>query len=147
MALVDYLQRKTKVFNPSDNTIKIAGITLDGVTSISVGTMEEYKVVEGVSNIYSVPVKTHNSVIKTEVSILPTANCNNQLWELKNYIAVNGGMFNIEVFSNGFMVMSGVSWFVSTPSYNLSNDPQDLQWVFNTNLATDVTTVVFSETT
>jgi hypothetical protein len=147
MALVDYLKRKTKVFNASDNSITVAGITLDGVMSISVGTLEEYKVVDGVSSIYSVPVKMHNNVIKTEVVILPTANCNNQLWELRNYIAANGGMFNIEVVSNGYIVLSGVSWFVSTPSYNLSSEPQDLLWVFNTNLATDISSVVFSETT
>jgi len=147
MALVDYLKRKTKVFNASDNSITVAGITLDGVMSISVGTLEEYKVVDGVSSIYSVPVKMHNNVIKTEVVILPTANCNNQLWELRNYIAANGGMFNIEVVSNGYIVLSGVSWFVSTPSYNLSSEPQDLLWAFNTNLATDISSVVFSETT
>jgi hypothetical protein len=144
MALRDFITKATKVFDPSENRIDIAGITLDGVTSITVDTVEAYKVIEGTHASYTTPIKTTNNTVKTTVTLLPTATCHNQLWQLKRYIDTNGGMFEMSAQSNGYLIMSGVSWFVSTPSYSLSAEPNDLTWSFCTKLSTDTTEIVFS---
>lgn len=147
MALTDFITRATKVFDPSENRVYVADVLLDGVTSITIDTVESYKVVEGTSSIYTTPIKTHSNTVKTTVSILPTAYCQNQLWQLKRHIDLNGGMFEMSVQSNGFLVLSGVSWFTSTPSYSLTTDPADLTWSFCTTLSTDSTEIVFSSLT
>jgi hypothetical protein len=144
MPLSDFITRATKTFDPSKNQVDLAGITLDGVTSITIDTVEAYKVIEGTHSSYTTPIKTNANTVKTTVTVLPTADSNNKLWQLKRYVDTNGGMFEMSVQSNGFLVMSGVSWFTSTPSYSLSFEPNDLTWSFCTKLSTDTTEIVFS---
>ena len=145
MALVDFITRSTKVFDPSQNRIFVANLLLDGVTSITVDTVEDYKVVEGTHPDYATPVKTNSNIVKISVSLLPTADCNNKLRLLKSYIDVSGGMFEIAVHMNGFLILSGASWFTSTPAYSLTAEPSDLTWTFSTKLSTDTTEIVYSE--
>lgn len=135
MAITDFLKKtKTAVYDPSSNSVSIAGIILDGVTNISIKYPDQYKTVEGVNGSYTAVVRLHDKSAKLSVDLLPTAQCLANLHKLMLYIRQNGGMFEIIILNNGVNVLQGVSWFLTIPDYTLTQDATDVNYTFGVNL-------------
>lgn len=142
MALTDFLKKtKTAVYDPSANTVNVAGMVLDGVTSIDVKYSEKYKTIEGVHGKYTTAVPLNDKSAILTVSFLPTAQCLPNLHRLMLYIKQNGGMFESIIVNNGVNVLQGTSWFLRVPDYTLVAEASDVVYSFGVNTyATPTTT-------
>jgi len=98
------ITKKVKTYDPSKNKIVICeALTLDGVISAEVSELVKTTAETGVDKQYYAVIERFEGRILT-VTMLPTAQCVNMLYELANLSEMNKAMIPITVIDNGDVV-------------------------------------------
>lgn len=130
----------SNVYDPSKNIVRVAGLTLTGVTSIKIARGNElFKNVEGISSLDNARVKLFKRPFKLSVKLLQTSASNSLLQHL--YSSSEGqfnSFFRVEVYSqdNNGLIRPNISsngYIVSAPDLTLDMESSDYEWVFMVN--------------
>jgi len=130
MAVIDFLKKATRVYDPSQNKIFIAQLEILGATSISVAYQPHYRLMNGTSPIYNAVVKEHLKPARVSVSLLQTSDSVGKLYQLENHIRNNGGTFEIQVVKSGKPILIGNAIFEQMPNESLEETASDMTFTF-----------------
>lgn len=135
MAIMDFLKKSsTLVYDPSENSISVAGLVLDGVTGIDVKYEDITKVVYGTHGSYTTIVKQNPKSAVVTVSLLPVARCLLDLKRLSDHTKTVGGFFEIIVVKNKVIEAQGKSWIIKFPDQSITQDGADVSYQFGIDL-------------
>lgn len=136
----------SSVYDPSENTVRVAGFTLTGVTSIEVRrAVDDFKVVHGINPIYSARVRNYKRPFTLTVKLLQTSESNSVLQYLSaSSEAMFNSFFRVEVESKRpgilsltqgekIVHLSSTGYVLSAPDLSLDSNTSDRTWVFAVN--------------
>jgi hypothetical protein len=130
MALLDFLKQKTKVYDPSENSLSIAGLELDAITRIVVTHQPMNKIIEGTHSSYATVIRRHLQPIIITVNIMPSAACMPKVMQLYQYVKEYGCFFDLVVKRSGDIVFQGSSTFEKKNDYDIQNESSDYTFTF-----------------
>ena len=130
----------SRVYDPSKNSVRIAGHTLVGVLEIKVNRgNDSYKEIKGIHPIYAARVKTFTQPFKLTVKLLHTSPSNLVMQHLyASSEAMFNSFFRVEVLSQGSdgeikSNLASTGYIVSAPDLVMDNESDDKQWHFVVN--------------
>ncbi len=135
MALFDLLKKSTKVFDPSDNKVVIAGMTVDGVVEASVIREDKVRTLQGTSGSYRSLIRKHDSPATFSMTVLSTSVAVKKLNQLAYYCLEFGNMFDLTIINNGETVLQGIAWFQRLPNEKLSDQAEDIGYSLGVNIS------------
>lgn len=135
MSIFDFLKKSgTLVYDPSENSISVAGLVLDSVTSIDVKYEDITKVVYGTHGSYTTIIKQNPKCAIVTVNLLPVARCLLDLKRLSDHTRNSGGFFEILVIKNKVIEAQGKSWVTKIPDQSITQEGADVSYQFGLNL-------------
>lgn len=135
MSIMDFLKKNsTSVYDPSENSISVAGLKLDSVTNIDIKYEDITKVVYGTHGSYTTVVKQTPKAAIITVSLLPVARCLLDLKRLSDHTKTVGGFFEIIVVKNKVIEAQGKSWITKIPDQAITQEGADVSYQFGINL-------------
>ena len=135
MAILDFLKKSgTLVYDPSENSISVAGLVLDGVTNIDIKYEDITKVIYGTHGSYNTVVKVNPKCAVVTVSLLPVARCLLDLKRLSDYTKTSGGFFEILIIKNKEIEAQGKSWITKFPDQSITQDGAEVSYQFGIDL-------------
>lgn len=123
------INRRTKVYDASTNTVIICGITLDGVTSCTVDARVTSKSQQGIHPTYYTYFDVEDTTVLS-VSVLPTAKCLDLLSLLHQRQRELKGFFTIMLKENGQIKDIFRGHFLTIPKIELSAEAPDVELSF-----------------
>lgn len=147
MAVIDFLKKATRVYDPSQNSVSIARLDVVGVTKVSIDYQPHYRLMNGTSPIYNAVVKEHLKPTRVSVSLLQTSDSVNKLYQLETHIRNNGGTFEIQVIKSGKVVLLGNAIFEQMPNESLEETASDMTFTFICDFAVYDTALTNDSTT
>ena len=135
-SITDYLKKTTKVYDASQNSATIAGLTLDGITDIKIKYEELTKKIYGTHGSYTTIVKQNPKCATVTISLYPVANCLTDLKRLEHFTQTVGGFFETMIKKNGDIVIQGKSWIIKAPDQSVDQDGGDMVYEFGVDLYT-----------
>lgn len=147
MAVIDFLKKATRVYDPSQNKIIIAQLEMVGATKISVDYQASYRLVNGTSSVYNAVVKEHIKPARVSVTLLQTSNSVNKLYQLENHVRNQGGTFEIQVVKSGKPILIGNAMFEQLPNESLEETASDMTFTFICDFAVYDTALTNDSTT
>lgn len=135
MSIMDFLKKSsTLVYDPSKNSISVAGLVLDGVTNIDIKYEDITKVIYGTHGRYTTIVKQNPKCAVVTVSLLPVARCLLDLKRLNDHTRTVGGFFEIIVVKNKIIEAQGKSWITKFPDQSITQEGSDVSYQFGLDL-------------
>lgn len=135
MSIMDFLKKNsTLVYDPSENSISVAGLVLDSVTGIDIKYEDITKVIYGTHGSYTTVVKQNPKCAVVTVSLLPVARCLLDLKRLSDHTRTVGGFFEIIVVKNKIIEAQGKSWITKFPDQSITQDGSDVSYQFGLDL-------------
>lgn len=135
MSIMDFLKKNsTLVYDPSENSISVAGLVLDSVTGIDIKYEDITKVIYGTHGSYTTVVKQNPKCAVVTVSLLPVARCLLDLKRLSDHTRTVGGFFEIIVVKNKVIEVQGKSWITKFPDQSITQDGSDVSYQFGLDL-------------
>lgn len=135
MAIIDFLKKSsTLVYDPSENSISVAGLVLDSVTSIDIKYEDITKVIYGTHGSYTTIVKQNPKCAIVTVSMLPVARCLLDLKRLSDHTKTVGGFFETIVIKNKVIEAQGKSWITKFPDQLITQEGVDVSYQFGIDL-------------
>lgn len=147
MAVIDFLKKATRVYDPSQNKIIIAQLEMVGATKISVDYQASYRLVNGTSSVYNAVVKEHIKPARVSVTLLQTSDSVNKLYQLENHVRNQGGTFEIQVVKSGKPILIGNAMFEQLPDESLEETASDMTFTFICDFAVYDTALTNDSTT
>lgn len=123
------ITRKTKVYDASKNRFVVAGITLDGLTSVELSGDLVSKTELGIDGQYYAYYEAFDNAT-ARLSVLPTARCNDILKALKHAQTKRKGWVKVSIYDNGNFVGNFNGHLMSTGSLSQGIEAQDIEYVF-----------------
>lgn len=127
--LTKAVTRKTKVYDASKNKFIVAGITLDGLVSVEISGDVVSRSELGIDQQYYTYYEAFENTT-ANISVLPTADCNDILKALKISQQKNKGWVKITIYDNGVLVGNFRGHLVTGASLNQSLEPGDKDYSF-----------------
>lgn len=138
--LLDLLKKSSSnVYDPSKNTVSIAELYLDSITDVKIDYPEVTKTIMGTSGVYTTPVRVNPKCAIVTISLLPTANCIDQLNQLLSATLSNNWVFETHIKKNAKTVLQGSSWFQSPISHPINERGDDVTYTVCVNMSTSPT--------
>ena len=147
MAVIDFLKKATRVYDPSQNKIIIAQLEMVGATKISVDYQASYRLVNGTSSVYNAVVKENIKPARVSVTLLQTSDSVNKLYQLENHVRNQGGTFEIQVVKSGKPILIGNAMFEQLPNESLEETASDITFTFICDFAVYDTALTNDSTT
>lgn len=119
-----YVVRQTKTYDPSKNSIIVAGMPLDGVVSVNITSDVLTRQETGIDYYYTAIVENIEQRTMS-VSVLPTAHCLGAIRMLTFRQQENRGWFNIAIYENDLIVNVYRGWVLSLPEIDMQREASD----------------------
>lgn len=123
------VQKKVRTYNPSTNSVTVAGMKLDGVVSATLTENQRTQGVVGVDQQYYAVTEV-NAGRTFNVELLPTAMCYKQLVKLDKATKIHKAFFTLSVIENGGVVEQYDAHIVSLSATNLTQETSNKSVVF-----------------
>lgn len=118
-----------KTYDPSKNTISVAGLTLDGITSADITEISSTQAEVGVDQKYYTFYDVF-SLITLTVNLLPTASCLTLMNKLDQSCKKNKATFTINVTENGVLLDNFRGHIMTLPKTSLNSQGDDKTIIF-----------------
>ena len=123
------ITRKTKVYDASKNRFVVAGITLDGLTSVELSGDVISKTETGIDSQYYAYYETFEN-ITARLTVLPTAQCNDVLKALKHAQTRRKGWVMVSMYDNGNFVGDFHGHLISAGALTQGIEAGDIEYTF-----------------
>ena len=124
-----YAVRQTQTYNAANNSIIVAGLTLDGVVSSSLNADVITRQETGIDYYYTTYYHSIEQRTLT-VTFLPTAKSLSVLRNLAFKQQLSRGWFNLSVHENDRIVSVYRAWIISLPEISMQQEAGDREVVF-----------------
>ena len=129
MAL-DFLKKKTQVFDSSKHKVVVANLTIDGLIGADYNPSQTITFTQGVHNLYSMVNTKYDGASSVSITVMPTAKCVGKLNTLLDNFFRNGDFFKIVIYKNDELVLDAYAWPDKLPTVTLDKDGNDITFTF-----------------
>ena len=123
------IHKQVRTYDPSKNSITVAGMKLDGVVTATLSEQQRTQGHVGVDPQYYAVTET--VVGRTfNIELLPTCMCYKQLKKLDKMSHLHKAFFRVNIVENGDIIDEFMAHFLSLSSVNLTQDTSNKQVTF-----------------